>query len=75
MGLFSYPDDQQRFFLVTDKTARHIRNFFVWLVCAVLRMERKMPGSFFWLGKRRVSWQTANEAMQNGPASRKAQAA
>ena len=75
VGLFSYPDDQQRFFLVTDKTARHIRNFFVWLVCAVLRMERKMPGSFFWLGKRRVSWQTANEAMQNGPASRKAQAA
>jgi len=41
----------------------------------VLRMERKMPGSFFWLGKRRVSWQTANEAMQNGPATRKAQAA
>jgi NADH dehydrogenase len=75
VGFFSYPDDQQRFFIVTNKTARHIRNFFVWLVCAVLKMERKMPGSFFWLGRRRVSWRTANEAMQNGPAARKVQAA
>lgn len=75
VGFFSYPDDQQRFFIVTGTTARHIRNFFVLLVCAVLRMERRMPGSFFWFGRRRVSWQKANEAMQNAPAARKAQPA
>jgi NADH dehydrogenase FAD-containing subunit len=75
VGFFSYPDDRQRFFIVKGKTARHIRNFFVWLVCAVLKMERRMPGSFFWLGRRRVSWQKANAAMQNAPAAGKAQVA
>ena len=75
VGFFSYPDDHQRFFITTGKAARHIRNFFVWLVCAVLKLERKMPGFYFWPGRRRVSWQKANEAMKNGPAAHKVQAA
>jgi NADH:ubiquinone reductase (H+-translocating) len=67
VGFFSYPDDQQRFFIVRGQAARHIRNFFVWLVSYVLKIERKMPGFFFWLGRRRVSWQQANEAMHKIP--------
>jgi hypothetical protein len=36
----------------------------VWLVVSVLRVERKIPGFFFWPGRRRVSWKQANEAIQ-----------
>jgi NADH dehydrogenase len=46
VGFFSYPDDQQRLFIVRGATARHIRNFFVWLVSYVLKIERKIPGFF-----------------------------
>jgi len=67
VGFFSYPDDRQRLFIVSGKTARHIRNFFVWLVSYVLKVERKIPGFFFWPGRRRVSWQEANEAMHKIP--------
>jgi NADH:ubiquinone reductase (H+-translocating) len=63
VGFFSYPDDQQRWFIVKGRTARHIRNFFVWLVCYVLKVERRFPGFFFWLGKRRVSWQEVDATM------------
>lgn len=64
VGFASYPDDAQRFFLITGASARQIRNFFVWLVCGVLRTERRFPGFFFWPGRRRVSWQQANEAAE-----------
>jgi NADH:ubiquinone reductase (H+-translocating) len=64
VGFFSYPDDRQTLFIVQGGTARHIRNFFVWLVCHILKLERKRPGSFFWPGARRVSWDQANEALQ-----------
>jgi NADH:ubiquinone reductase (H+-translocating) len=67
VGFFSYPDDQQRLFIVKGQAARLIRNFFVWLVSYVLKIERKIPGFFFWLGRRRVSWQEANEAMHKIP--------
>jgi NADH dehydrogenase FAD-containing subunit len=63
VGFFSYPDDKQRWFVVKGRTARHIRNFFVWLVCYVLKVERRFPGFFFWLGSRRVSWRQANDAI------------
>jgi NADH dehydrogenase FAD-containing subunit len=62
VGFVSYPDDRQRLFLIRGASARQLRNFFVWLVCGVLRMERRFPGLFFWPGRRRVSWQQANEA-------------
>jgi NADH:ubiquinone reductase (H+-translocating) len=63
VGFFSYPDDKQRLLIVRGRTARHIRNFFVWLVCYVLKVERRFPGRFFWLGRRRVSWRQANDAV------------
>ena len=67
VGFFSYPDDQQRLFIIKGRTARHIRNFFVWLVNYVLKVERQFPGFFFWPGQRRVSWHKANEAMHQIP--------
>jgi NADH:ubiquinone reductase (H+-translocating) len=64
VGFFSYPDDKQRWFVVTGGAARVIRNFFVWFISYALKLERMMPGFFFWPGRRRVSWHEANEAVQ-----------
>jgi NADH:ubiquinone reductase (H+-translocating) len=64
VGFFSYPDDKPAWFIVTGGTARVIRNFFVWFISYALKLERRMPGFFFWLGRRRVSWHEANEAVQ-----------
>jgi len=62
VGFFSYPDERQAFFILKGRKARHVRNFFVWLVSYVLKLERRFPGSFFWPGRRRVSWRQANDA-------------
>lgn len=64
VGFFSYPDDRQKLFIVKGRAARHIRNFFVWFVTFTLMLERRSPGLFFWLGRRRVSWDQANGAMR-----------
>jgi hypothetical protein len=64
VGFVSYPDDKQRWFIVKGRAARYIRNFFVWLVCYVLKVERRFPGFFFWLGRRRVSWQQADDTIE-----------
>ena len=64
VGFFSYPDDKQRWFIVTGGPARVIRNFFVWFISYALKLERKMPGFFFWPGRRRVSWHEANKAIE-----------
>ena len=64
VGFFSYPDDRQRLFILEGRAARHVRNFFVWLVTYVLKIERRVPGFFLWPGWRRVSWHQANDAIQ-----------
>jgi NADH dehydrogenase FAD-containing subunit len=64
VGFVSYPDDKQRWFIVKGRAARHIRNFFVWLVYYVLKVERRLPGFFFWLGRRRVSWRQADDTVE-----------
>jgi NADH dehydrogenase FAD-containing subunit len=64
VGFPSYPDDEQRWFILTGGTARAVRNFFVWFITYALKLERKMPGFLFWPGRRRVSWHQANEAIQ-----------
>ena len=64
VGFFSYPDDRQRLFILTGGTARRARNFFVWFVTAMLKVERRFPGFFFWPGRRRVSWRQANDAIE-----------
>lgn len=75
VGFFSYPDDKQRWFIVTGGAARGIRNFFVWFISYALKLERKMPGFYFWPGRRRVSWHEANEAVQRVRAVQAAQTA
>ena len=64
VGFPSYPDDKQGWFILTGRIARVVRNFFVWFICYALKLERRMPGFFFWPGRRRVSWHQANEAIQ-----------
>jgi len=64
VGFPSYPDDEQTGFILTGRTARIVRNFFVWFITYALILERRMPGFFFWPGRRRVSWHQANEAIQ-----------
>ena len=64
VGFFSYPDDRQTLFILKGRTARHVRDFFVWFVTYALRLERRFPGFFFWPGRRRVSWHQANDAIR-----------
>jgi NADH dehydrogenase len=75
VGFASYPDDHQRWFILTGRTARTVRNFFVWFITYALKLERRMPGFFFWPGRRRVSWQQANEAIQRVRGAQQVQAA
>ena len=75
VGFPSYPDDKQRWFILTGQTARGVRNFFVWFISYALKLERRMPGFVFWPGRRRVSWHQANEAIQRVRTSQKVQAA
>jgi NADH dehydrogenase len=75
VGFPSYPDDQQRWLILTGGTARMVRNLFVWFLSYALKLERKMPGFWFWPGRSRVSWQQANEAIQRARAAQKVQRA
>jgi len=75
VGFASFPDDKQRWFILTGTTARTVRNFFVWFISYALKLERKMPGFLFWPGRRRVSWNQANEAIRQARIAQKAQAA
>jgi NADH dehydrogenase len=69
VGFATYPDDRHSFFLFEGRTAIHIRNGFVGLLIVILKAERRFPGFFFWLGRRRVSWQLAQTAMQEARAT------
>jgi NADH dehydrogenase FAD-containing subunit len=73
VGFPSYPDDRQRWFILTGNTARVVRNFFVWFISYALKLERRMPGFFFWPGRRRVSWNQANQAIRLVPTKQKVQ--
>jgi NADH dehydrogenase FAD-containing subunit len=75
VGFFSYPDDKQKLFILKGRTARHVRNFFVWFFTCALKLERRFPGFFFWPGRRRVSWHQANDAMQKVQTAQKLQTA
>jgi NADH dehydrogenase len=69
VGFATYPDDKRALFLITGRTGLRVRNFFVRLLVALLKMERKYPGFFFTVGRRRVSWQRAKAAMQSAQAA------
>ena len=71
VGFPSYPDDKQVLFIFTGRPARHVRNFFVWFISYTLKLERSVPGVFFWPGRRRVSWHRANEMIQRARMAQK----
>jgi NADH dehydrogenase FAD-containing subunit len=64
VGFTTYPNDRPWPFVIGGRTGYHIRNFFVRLTTVLLKYEREHPGFFFWLGRRRVTWQQANDAMR-----------
>jgi len=64
VGFASFPDDTTARFLVTGRTGLRVRNFFVRFLVTLIKMERRHPGLFFILGRKRVSWQRARKAMQ-----------
>jgi NADH:ubiquinone reductase (H+-translocating) len=69
VGFATFPDDREAFFLITGRNGIRVRNFFVRLLVSLLKMERKYPGLFFTVGRRRVSWQQAKAAMRTAQAA------
>jgi NADH dehydrogenase len=69
VGFATFPDDREAFFLITGRNGIRVRNFFVRLLVMLIKMERKFPGLLFTLGRGRVSWQRAKEAMRAAQAA------
>jgi NADH:ubiquinone reductase (H+-translocating) len=68
-------NDKQVGFIIKGRTARHLRDLFLVFVIYGFKLERRFPGSFFLPGRRRVSWQEANDAMQMAQGAQKVMAA
>jgi NADH dehydrogenase FAD-containing subunit len=64
VGFPSYPDERGAWFIIGGRLGLRVRNLFVRFLIILLRLERRFPGSFFWLGRRRVSRLEAEEAMR-----------
>jgi NADH dehydrogenase FAD-containing subunit len=69
VGFATFPDDAQARFLITGRTGYHLRSVFVRFLVVLIKMERKFPGLFFTIGRKRVSWQRAKEAMRAAQAA------
>ena len=57
VGFGAYPDDQAGRFIVRGKAAVYLRRFFISFLRTVLKIERRLPGFFFWNGKQRYTRQ------------------
>jgi NADH dehydrogenase FAD-containing subunit len=55
VGFLGFPSDKPVGPILRGKLAVHVRNFFVWLIFYFLVIERRFPGTFFWLGKNRYN--------------------
>jgi NADH dehydrogenase FAD-containing subunit len=64
VGFPSYPDDRQMLFVIRGRLGLSVRNMFVWFITYLLRLERRFPGFFFWLGRSRISRRQAEDAMR-----------
>jgi len=64
VGFFGYPADQPVGPVLRGKLAVYVRDFFVWMIFAFLVIERRFPGFFFWLGKKRYKQSAAETASQ-----------
>ena len=57
VGFGTYPADVAWPLIFRGMSALRVRNFFVWYLGAALELERRIPGSFLWTGKRRYTRQ------------------
>ena len=57
-------DDKQIGSILKGQAARKLRDFFLLFVANGFKLERKIPGSFFLAGAKRVSWADADDAMK-----------
>ena len=57
VGFNTFPADRPVGPLFRGKAAVRLRSFFVWLLLAFLKIERRLPGFFFWFGKGRFARQ------------------
>jgi NADH dehydrogenase FAD-containing subunit len=65
IGFNSYPDDRAKRPYFTGRLAYQIREGFVRYLAAVPQLERRWPGSFVWIGKRRyTNVRNQREALQ-----------
>ena len=64
VGFSTYPADVAWRLIFRRKAAVRIRNFFVWVLSAMLEMERRFPGSFYWTGKKRYARRQRRRARQ-----------
>ena len=55
VGFATYPADTPVGPVYRGRTAVTLRRFFVWYLKAALELERRLPGFFFWNGKRRYA--------------------
>lgn len=53
VGFLTFPDDKARGPILRGKTAVVVRNFFVLLFLYVMELERRFPGFFYIVGKKR----------------------
>ena len=57
IGFGTYPAGVAWPVIFRRMLAVKVRNFFVWYLGAALELERRIPGSFFWNGKKRYTRQ------------------
>jgi NADH dehydrogenase FAD-containing subunit len=55
VGFFGFPTGDPLGPILRGKTAVLVRNFFVWLLFYFLKLERRRPGFYLWLGKGRYA--------------------
>ena len=53
VGFGAFPDDVPGRLIVRRMAAVRLRTFFLWFLTFALELERRFPGFFFWVGKRR----------------------
>jgi NADH dehydrogenase len=69
VGFATYPADAAWPLILRRMLAVKVRNFFVWYLGAMLVMERRLPGAFFWTGKKRYENQRRRQKRQIEAAS------
>jgi NADH dehydrogenase FAD-containing subunit len=64
VGFGTYPADVAWPLILRRALAVNIRNFFVWYLAVALELERLIPGSFYWNGKKRYAKQKRRQKQE-----------